>query len=1208
MDEIEYKLKTNNSVLIVNAIDKLLSTIKSKYKVGERQKFVIENEELKFLREKCLAQEHMVSLTACQGLLALVELGVLEIAHTMSTVVTLLPSTHNYSAIISTMAGLLVLDLKSRLVPGQVYKCQFSLRSPRHPFITVLEKNKEMENDVLTQMHALCTHPEYKVSSNSLELLRPVFLWLACSPRRSSIRPWQLLLSLPQTDAQLQLLVACITCQRICSQKEIEYAFAAYSAVTDAAIYQQRREHVVAFLPVLARICGELVTHGRDPRGCYSLIERCFSLEAPELKSVAGLTLMLLAHNLTHTSALYLHELFNLCLNIISKYEYSKLCLNSFVGLSLQWIHLPSYLTNNALKVASKIVDIHQNDQKHDTGLYMANLKSNTTFIELAHSDKILYMYFKLLETWERLRDNPEKLKSWFDTLTSINDQLKLELLTFFVGVVMDRCGEEEVTLKGLRVIIDCVRVKKEVSVAVLPVLLYKMANDERPSVKLGCLRGLPLMATTKENVPALVSILNKLKANKGVPTSLLIMLYTRLAETQVRCFPYLQELLVDSGVGRPDDLKWEVDVAKAVAVKRICEMRASTHGLELVSVISSILNRCTDRPGATATSLVLDALASLWRGNAVAPPSTWRALEPRLGRDSRPLVQISLCKLLAEIPALRVSTPEYDKLIADAARKLWQYIAESNQPSVIEAACNALAEYKIEDYKLKDIPEIYRRTVKLPPSYCKTPADAARKPEDVLDYVPCEVWPEVFKYTNQAALNGVHQLVTKLMEREIKSYRSGVYQVDTREPQGAGHMPVASVVRGMMECFRKQVTSPSYDYPEAVLLAILQTLTEEFPKPLPPMDLCFLHEVFHRGSLWKAGCVKLAARQAHTSGSAKRLIENFLQGIVPGSSEESDIMLFFENLSILCRTVPPNNLRPPLEQCLAESFSAIPRVKPKDLDLEEFLFIKQLRMIKECLEGDKIHDANRTLLSQIVENYFSVINDDHLAWPLYVETCRALSTKYLERMTSPTGWWEVTSELLRKSSAVRSRLAALTEVSAPLVWLNESIDAHASSITEQEYSLRCMLPALQVAKIEDKSTQEWFLQLLARTQVAFNETDDELSKLYLCDVFFLTVTVFSGLWSFEPDAATLAASGAARRALLPAAAASLMSRDGWKDCTAQMLEWLCHTRDLIKESETARCCQRAMLALRHTEQFTAQGIWTRIETNFGLTTTNLDY
>lgn len=92
MDEIEYKLNTLNSVLVVNAIEKLISSVKSKFKPADRQRFVLENEELKYLREKCCSKEAVVSLPACQGLLALVEGGVLEIGHTLSTVITLLPT------------------------------------------------------------------------------------------------------------------------------------------------------------------------------------------------------------------------------------------------------------------------------------------------------------------------------------------------------------------------------------------------------------------------------------------------------------------------------------------------------------------------------------------------------------------------------------------------------------------------------------------------------------------------------------------------------------------------------------------------------------------------------------------------------------------------------------------------------------------------------------------------------------------------------------------------------------------------------------------------------------------------------------------------------------------------------------------------------------------------------------------------------------
>ncbi|KPJ09490.1 Uncharacterized protein KIAA1797 [Papilio machaon] len=1058
MDEIEYKLKTNNSVLIVNAIDKLISTIKSKYQPAERQKFVLENEELKFLREKCSSENTLVSLTAYQGLLALVEFGVLEIGHTMSTVITLLSTAHNYSATISTMAGLLILDLRSRLIPGQPYKCQFSLKSPQHPLISVLEKNKEAEDDVLAQMHALCTHPEYKISSNSLELLHSVFFWLLCNPQRqsASIRPWQMLLSLPQTTAQSALLLHCVSCQQMCNPAMLERAFAAYSAVTDTFIYQQRRDYVMALLPLLARISNEMLKHGRDPRACYSLIERCFALEAPELRTVAGFTVLLLADNLTQSSALYLHELFNLCLNIISKYEYSALSLNAFAALSLQWLHLPSYLTTNALKVASSILDIYQSGNKEDSGLYMPNLKANKIFQTLLYTDGHLYKMFKVIETWERVRDDPKKLIQWFELLIKSNNNLKIDILPFFVGLIFEKRKEEfdDVMLKAIRVIIELVDVKKDLSVAVLPILMYVIANDPRPHVKLECLRGLPLMAKTKENVPTIVNILNKLKTNKGVPTSVLIMLYTSLAETQVRCFPYLQELLLEQRSGRP--------------------------------VSSSILNRCTDRGGAAATSLSLSALAALWRGAALAPPGTWRALEPRLARDSRTQVQISLCKLLGEIPALRVSSPEYDRLVSEAARWLWRHLAEAQHPALAEAACDALATFKLEDFKLADVPEIYRSTVRLPASYCKTPADAARKPEEVLDYIPCEVWGEVFRCSSVGALVGVGRLARALVGAEVRAYRGGLYNTEGRgEPHSYTHLVPGSVLRGLMDCFRKQVTSPSFEYSDTVLLAILETLTLEYPKPLPPIDLCFVHEALHRGPAWRALCLKLAARQAPVSPSARRLLDNFLLAVQPGKCHEADIMLVFENLHILCRGMPPNALRGPIERCLGDSFSSLPKTVREG---EEPLFIQQLRYMREALACDRIHDANRTLLSQIIETYFNVIPEDSVSWDAYLECCELLSSKYLERMTSPSGWWEVSAGALVRACRVRAALAAAADCRAPLLWLNEIIDACAQLISVQEYSLLCMLPALQAAPPDAETTKDWLLQLMARTQVAFKE------------------------------------------------------------------------------------------------------------------------
>jgi hypothetical protein len=45
-----------------------------------------------------------------------------------------------------------------------------------------------------------------------------------------------------------------------------------------------------------------------------------------------------------------------------------------------------------------------------------------------------------------------------------------------------------------------------------------------------------------------------------------------------------------------------------------------------------------------------------------------------------------------------------------------------------------------MEKMSLKTLPECYRQKLKLPASYAKTPVDAARKPEDVLTYIPGKI------------------------------------------------------------------------------------------------------------------------------------------------------------------------------------------------------------------------------------------------------------------------------------------------------------------------------------------------------------------------------------------------------------------------------------------------------------------------------------
>lgn len=97
----------------------------------------------------------------------------------------------------------------------------------------------------------------------------------------------------------------------------------------------------------------------------------------------------------------------------------------------------------------------------------------------------------------------------WLDGIESVDSSIKIELLPFLYGLLMEQNNDFEcVVLRVLEMVIDLVEVMKDVAVVLLPILVYKIANDKSPLVKLECLKALPLMAKTKVNIILFESIL----------------------------------------------------------------------------------------------------------------------------------------------------------------------------------------------------------------------------------------------------------------------------------------------------------------------------------------------------------------------------------------------------------------------------------------------------------------------------------------------------------------------------------------------------------------------------------------------------------------------------------------------------------------------------------------------------------------------------
>lgn len=63
---------------------------------------------------------------------------------------------------------------------------------------------------------------------------------------------------------------------------------------------------------------------------------------------------------------------------------------------------------------------------------------------------------------------------------------------------------------------------------------------------------------------------LESLKRKQSMKT-LLVDLYVQLWKVEIRCYPCLQKLLLESPVDGKD---WKYDLARALAIKEICETR----------------------------------------------------------------------------------------------------------------------------------------------------------------------------------------------------------------------------------------------------------------------------------------------------------------------------------------------------------------------------------------------------------------------------------------------------------------------------------------------------------------------------------------------------------------------------------------------------------------------------------------------------------
>lgn len=412
--------------------------------------------------------------------------------------------------------------------------------------------------------------------------------------------------------------------------------------------------------------------------------------------------------------------------------------------------------------------------------------------------------------------------------------------------------------------------------------------------------------------------------------------------------------------------------------------------------------------------------------------------------KEKRTIVLESLCELFGEIPSypFRINN-DYEQFIVDIVTHLWSYTI-CEDVKIAEVAFKALKSYHLERVPLSALPSIFRSDVMIP----RVPEKIAESAKsENMQYIPGACWIQMLKKVNKNVMSAAGDLLIVYIENELSNYRSQIYKWPRGEPQNYKYLSEKSVIRAVGEYLRRSdKMDPSN---QRILVECLRVLAYKYKKPLPNINWDFLKETMNISKEAKEYSLFIASRHSQISQSAKLLTESILSTYTSMSEigqllvNEKHLILY-SNLDELCQAIQPSNLKTFLETSLNYVVNENLFKDEKLIDL----FNRIMSSYIVALKSDAIQVGNRTLLSNMLGQILERADLTSERFEKYVAAVTELSVKDIERMTSPSIWWEVTPEKLKNAITIRTSLVFRIDAGTSLIWLlNELIDVVASNI-----------------------------------------------------------------------------------------------------------------------------------------------------------------
>lgn len=284
------------------------------------------------------------------------------------------------------------------------------------------------------------------------------------------------------------------------------------------------------------------------------------------------------------------------------------------------------------------------------------------------------------------------------------------------------------------------------------------------------------------------------------------------------------------------------------------------------------------------------------------------------------------MCEFFGEVPLLKSASNEYDLLFQEALDRLWKFISNSNDIGIVQTALRALRNFDFSELTLKYIPSALYENIKIPKEYQIQIAASHNDPNnipltaaDVVPYIPGECWIKLLQQINPDASDDATDFVTYLVDNEMSQYRSGVYMLaeGRPEPKELQHLNDRSPLRSIIKFLAEQ----SEDKSDFVTISkCLKCIAHKFSRPIPPLNWFFLIEYINQGNIFECCstadqmkirkyALTIAGNQIAHSGSAKSLVENYLQSFDASKNDLDEIQATLELVVNICDGVSPRIL-----------------------------------------------------------------------------------------------------------------------------------------------------------------------------------------------------------------------------------------------------------------------------------------------------------